>query len=102
MIQPLDGPSSQGTLSSVGTTTVVEAKVGVSPLEERKVITLQGDSRYYIYFGDGTGTPTAGTVTSNGFLAFKDAMVSLEASDSQSVYVLAVSGTVNIKIAERA
>ena len=102
MLQPLDGPSAQGTLSSVGTVTVVEAKAGVTALEDRKVITLQGDGRYYVYFGDGTGTPSAATVSSNGFLNFRNQVVSYEASNQQAVYVLAVTGTVDIKVAERA
>jgi hypothetical protein len=86
----------------VGTSSVVEAKVGSSALEERKVVTFQGDGKYYIYFGNGSSVPNAATVITNGFVAFKDSLVSIEASDSQPLYVLAVSGTVNIKLAERA
>jgi len=102
MLQPLDGPSAQGTLSSVGTVTVVEAKVGGSPLEERKVVTLQGDAKFYVYFGDGSSTPSAATVTSDGITVFKDQVTSFEASASQPLFVLALSGTVDIKIIERA
>jgi len=102
MLQPLDGPSSQGTLSSVGTVTPIEVKVGASALEDRKVITLQGDGRYYVYFGDGTSTPSAGTVSANGFLNFRNQLVSYEATNQQQIFVLAVTGTVDIKIAERA
>ena len=102
MLSPLDGPASQGTLSSVGTVTVVEAKVGVSALAERKVVTFQGDDKFYVYFGDGASTPSAATVAANGFTAFKNALVTFEASNQQPLYVLSVTGTVNIKIVERA
>ena len=102
MLQPLDGPSSQSTLSSVGTATVVEAKVGGSALAERKVVTLQGDGKFYVYFGDGSTTPNAATVIADGVTVFKDQITSFEASESQPLFVLAVTGTVNIKIIERA
>ena len=103
MLQPLDGPSTQGTLSSVGTVTVVEAIVGGSAFPERKVVTLQGVGRFYVYFGDLTvGAPSAATVSSDGFLVFKNAQVTYEATNQQPIYVLAVTGTVDIKIAERA
>jgi hypothetical protein len=102
MYQPLDGPSLQTTLSSVGTVTVVEAKVGATALAERKVVTLQGDGKFLVYFGDDSGAPSAATVTSDGITVFKDQVSSFEATGKQPLYVLAVSGTVNIKIVERA
>jgi hypothetical protein len=100
MLLALDGPSIQGVLS-VGTATVVEAKVGANPYEERQVITLQGNGKFYVYFGDGVTTPNAATVAANGFIQFKDAKDSYEAGDSQRVFLLSVSGTINIRIAER-
>lgn len=100
--QSLDGPALQGTLSGVGTATPVEVKVGGSAFSERKVVSLQGDGKFYVYFADEGVVPNAATVAADGFTQFKDALNSYEASDTQAVYVLAVTGTVNIKIAERA
>lgn len=102
MFQPLDGPSSQGLLSSVGTSTPVEVKVGGSAYEDRKVITMQGDGKFYVYFADEGETPNAATVSANGFVQFKDQVQSWEAGEQQAVWVLAVTGTVDVRIAERA
>lgn len=100
-LYPLDGPSAQVALS-VGTVTVVEAKVGASPLDERKAITLQGTGKFYVYFGDGVSTPSAATVAANGFTQFKDAKESYEAGKFQPVYLLSAAGTINVVLAERA
>jgi hypothetical protein len=102
MFKPLDGPSIQSTLASVGTVTVVEVKVGSSSLAERQAVTLQGDGKFYVYFGDGSTTPSAATVTSDGILVFKDQVMTFEAGEKQQLFVLSQSGTVNIKIVERA
>ena len=99
---PLDGPSSQ-TRVNVTTSTVVRLRVGPSELAERKVITVQPTTgNIYIYFGDGTATPNSTTVQNNGFIHYKNAIHSYEASDRQDVYMLAVSGTVSVTYAERA
>lgn len=103
MLFPLDGPSIQGVLSAVDTVTPVEVKVGASPFEERKVVTLQGDDKFYVYFGDeDASAPNAATVTAQGFTVFKNQLTSFEAKYTQPIYVLALSGTVNIRIVERA
>ena len=102
MLQPLDGPAAQTTLT-VTSSTVQEAKVGGSALEERKVITLQADQKFYVYFGDLTvGTPSSGTVSSDGIEIAKNAIATFEASTNQPVYLLAVSSTADIKVSERA
>jgi hypothetical protein len=101
MILPLDGPSAHATLS-VNATTVQEVKAGASALEERKVITIQPANKIYIYFGDGISAPSSATVIANGMTLFKDALMSFEATYMQPVYILSVSGTVSVKIAERA
>ena len=90
MLQPLDGPSVQDTLAV--TTTEVEAKVGASPFEERKVVTLQADGKLLVTFE--SGQP--------GFTLAKNGIYTFEAAYSQPVYIKAVSGTVNVVIAERA
>ena len=102
MFQALDGPSKQFILSAVTTTTPVEVKAGGSAFPERKVITLQANAKFYIYFADEGETPSAGDITSKGFIQYKNAKESYEAAGSQVVYVLAETGTVDIRGAERA
>lgn len=103
MYQPLDGPSAQSAIS-VTNSSVVEAKVGSSALAERKALTIQpvgGD--LYVYFGDGTGTtPSAATVAANGLIIYDGQKDSYEATNSQQVYILSVSGTISAVIVERA
>lgn len=101
MLEALDGPSKQGKLSGVTTSTPVEAKVGASSFEGRKVVTLQGNGKFYVYFADEGVVPNAATVSADGFLQFKDAKETYEAGPLQIVYVLAVAGTVDIVVAER-
>lgn len=102
MLKPLDGPADQTTLT-VDTTTVQEAKVGASAFPERGVVTIQPvDGKIYVYFGDGSITPSAATVIADGFEHPKTALRSYEAGPKQPVFILAQSGTVNVKIAERA
>ena len=88
---PLDGPSEQGTLSVTTSEQVV--KVGASNLEERKVVTIQPtDGKVYVSFKTGV----------TGFIVYKNQLVTFEASDKQDIFIKSVSGTVNVKIAERA
>ena len=102
MFQPLDGPSSQIKLTSVGTVTPVEVKVGADPLDDRQVITIQPTGNIRIWFASSDTTPLAATISANGFLHYKDAKESYEAGSKQKVWILAVSGTVDVIIAERA
>lgn len=102
MYEPLDGPSIQGKISSIGTGTVVEAKVGPSRFNDRKVVTIQPSSNIYIYFGDGTTTPNAATVIAGGMIVYKNAKETYEAGDRQPIFMLAVAGTANVVVVERA
>jgi len=103
MIQALDGPSKQHKLSAVGTATPVEVKDGANPaFDDRKVVTMQGDGKFYVYFANEDENPNATTVSTNGFIQFKDTKETYEAGDKQAIFVLAVSGTVDIRVAERA
>jgi len=102
MLQPLDGPSKQFKLSGVGIVTPVEVYASGSAFAERKVITLQSDSKFYIYFADEGEVPNAATVSANGFIQYKNAKESYEATGSQAVFVLSFTGTVDIRGAERA
>lgn len=101
MFQPLDGPSTQIKLTSVGTVTPVEVKVGGAPLSDRQVITMQPSGNMKVYFGSGT-VPSAATVLANGLDHFKNTKETYEAGDKQQVYVLAVTGTIDVVIVERA
>lgn len=101
MLFPLDGPSLQGT-ASVNATTPTEIKVGGSPLAERKVVTIQPlDGKLWVYFGNDATTPSQSDLQDNGFEHPKKALRSYEAGDSQKVWVLAQSGTVDVRFAER-
>ena len=100
MYLALDGPAIQGNLS-VGTVTVVEAKVGATSFVERQVITMQPSGNLYVYFANDGEVPTAVTVAANGFLQFKSAKESYEAGPMQKVYLLSAAGTISVKIAER-
>lgn len=101
MFQPLDGPSAQTKLTSVGTATPVEVKVGAAALTDRAVITMQPDGNMKVYFSDGT-TPSAATVLADGLDHYKKAKESYEAGEKQKVFVLAATGTINVIVVERA
>lgn len=102
MLQPLDGPSKQDSIS-VTTSTAVEAKVGASALVERKVVTIQPLSGMIkVYFADNNETPTPATVLAKGFEHPKKSIRTYEASETQKIFLVAVTATTNVVIAERA
>jgi hypothetical protein len=101
MYQPLDGPSAQTKITSVGTTTPVEVKVGASPLTDRQVITMQPSGDMKVYFSDGT-VPSAATILANGLDHYKKAKETYEAGEKQKIYILAASGTIDVVVVERA
>lgn len=102
MFLPLDGPSIQNTLS-VGTVTPVEARIGAAPLAERKVVTVQPiTGKCYVYFAAEGETPSAANMVAKGFVHFKNQRESYEAGDTQKLWLLSLSGTINIVVAERA
>ena len=99
---PLDGPSKQYA-KSVTDSAVVEIKDGSEALDERKVVTIYPiDGQIWVFFGDGSSTPTANDVKTKGFPHFRDQMRSYEASPSQDVWIVSDDGTVDVRIAERA
>lgn len=87
-----DGPAVYTNLSV--TTTAAEAKVGASALDERKVIGIQpldGD----IFWGyDSSVTSTT------GHKIYQDVYVEIEASEQLSVYLVAASGSIDVRISE--
>lgn len=101
MFEPLDGPSAQAKIN-VTSTVVVEAKAGSSRFTDRKVVTLQTDKDIYVYFGDGSTTPAAVTVSANGFVQYAKSKESYECGEKQTMFLLAVSTTAGVVVAERA
>ena len=88
----LNGPGTQGALSV--TTTAVEVKVGAQPLDQRAVITIQPLDGVVYYGYD------AGVTSSTGTKIFKGQIYPLEATHQLPVYVVAESGTVDVRITE--
>jgi fibrillarin-like rRNA methylase len=94
MYLPLDGPSVNSALSV--TDTAVELKVGSNRLECRTVVTIQPLDGV-IYFGF-----SSGVTASNGTKVFKGQYFSIEAGQSEEVWLIAESGeTVDVRISER-
>ena len=92
MYQPLDGPATHGAKSV--TTSAQELKVGASVLEERKVVSMQpvdGD----IYYGY-----SSGVTSSTGTKIAKGQFFSLECSSTLPIWMVASSGTVDVRITE--
>ena len=89
---PLNGPATHGSINV--TTTAIEVKVGASPFEERKVITIQPLDGVVYYGYDNTVTSSTGTKL------FKSIVFPLEASPSLSVWIIAGTGTVDVRITE--
>ncbi|RLA41030.1 MAG: hypothetical protein DRR06_16585 [Gammaproteobacteria bacterium] len=102
MLSPLDGPAKQDVVS-VDNITVVEVKVDATPMVDRKVVSLQADGKFRVYFGDGTNIPNAALLLSDGIKQPKDTLRSYEAGGAQQVFVLSDTGaSINVTIVERA
>lgn len=103
MYLPLDGPAAPAVLN-IDDVTPVEVKASSNALGERKVVTIQPfTGPIYVYFADDSGSaPSAATVAAQGFLHFNKAKETYEAGEDQKLYILAVSGSVAVRIAERA
>lgn len=87
----INGPATYGALSV--TSSPVEVKVGGSPLEDRKAISIQPLDGNIFYGFDGSVTVSTGTKLFQGEKFF------LEAGDSLSVFVVSAD-TVDTRIAE--
>lgn len=83
----------QATLT-VGTS-AVEVKVGGSPLEGRKEVTLFNNSNSILYWGY-----TNGVTTSTGTPIFKKQFITWTVSNTQPIYVIAGSASNNTRITE--
>ena len=101
MFLPLDGPALQDQ-ESVTSLAVFRVRSGVAELDDRDVVTIMPlDGKIWVYFGDGTTTPNAATVKSKGFPQFKNTLRTYEASARQEIYIVADTGTVDVRFAER-
>lgn len=101
MFQPLDGPSLQDVVN-VSSVTVFRVKVGVSEFDGREVVTIQPiDGKIWVMFGDDSTTPSAADVKNKGFEHPKKSLRSYEAGSKQPIFIVADTGTVNVRFAER-
>lgn len=102
MFLPLDGPATQAQ-EDVTSTVVFRVRAGASELEGRNVVTIQGiNGVLWVYFGDGSTTPSATQVKNAGFQQPKAAIATYEASESQPIFIVADVGTVDVRYSERA
>lgn len=94
MYLPLDGPSENGAVTVTGTAS--ELKVGASRLSERVVVTMQPlDGAIYFGFSNSV-------TSSTGTKVFKGQYFSLEAGESEQVWLVADPGeSVDVRISER-
>lgn len=76
-------------------TTAVEVKVGASKLEGRKQVSLYNNSNNIIYFGY-----TNSVTTSTGMPILKNQMITWDAGDILTIYVIAGSAGNNCRITE--
>jgi len=79
------------------TTSAIEAKVGGSALANRKNLTIHNNGTGTIYWGY-----SSGVTTTNGTPVFKDQFVSWDVGASTSVFLIAISGTQNVRVTENA
>jgi hypothetical protein len=93
-IRSSDSLHSGGTHGALSvSTTAVELRVGGSRLTNRKLVTALPDGT--IYWGY-----TNAVTTSTGTPIYKDQYVIWAADDTASIYLIAASGTKNVRITE--
>jgi hypothetical protein len=102
MFQPLDGPAAQGQ-QNVSDSVVFEVRKNATALSERDVVTIYPiDGQIWVYFGDDTASaPNAATVKAEGFPQYRDQEKTYEAGPAQPIYIVADTGTVDVRYAER-
>lgn len=90
-----DGTGIQGAIAV--TNTAIEAKVGASPLPNRKSVTVYNNGNQTIYWGY-----TNAVTTLTGTPIAKKQSVEFAVGDGQSVWLIASSGSQNVRITEAA
>lgn len=93
-INRTDSSAVYGTVSV--STTAVELKVGASPLIGRDYIIIQPKANG-VYIGYNSSV-----TVSNGIQLFKDQIISIEVGEGISVYAIADSGTIDVRVQELA
>lgn len=78
-------------------TTAVEVKVGVSRLSNRKSVTAHNNGSSTLYWGY-----TSSVTSSSGTPLFKDQFISWDVGPTQAVYIIAASGSHNVRVTEGA
>lgn len=78
-------------------TTAIEAKVGASPLSNRKLLTVYNNSNQTIYWGF-----TSGVLTTTGTPIVKGQQASWDVGDNQSIFLIASTGSNDVRITEGA
>lgn len=78
-------------------TTAVEVKVGVSRLANRKSLTAHNNSSATLYWGY-----TSGVTVANGTPLFKDQFISWDVGEDQPIFMIAGSGSNNVRVTEGA
>jgi len=78
-------------------TSAIEAKVGASPLANRKSLTVHNNSNKVIYWGY-----TSGVTTSTGSPLAKDTTAVFSVGPSTSIYLIAAGSGNNTRITESA
>lgn len=78
-------------------TLAVEVKVGVSNLANRKLVTAYNNGSATVYWGY-----TSLVTTSTGSPLLKNQQAAWEVGENQSIYLIAASGSHNIRITEGA
>lgn len=78
-------------------TTAVQVKAGGSVLSNRKTVTVFNNSNATIYWGY-----TSGVTTSSGTPIFKNQSVVWDIGPSTDIYLIAASGTNDVRITENA
>jgi hypothetical protein len=89
-----NGPGLEGALAV--STTPILLKVGASALEERAMVSIQ-PTNGVIYYGY-----TSSVTSLTGTKVFKNQLLPLEATSTLTVYLVAASGTVDVRITEKA
>lgn len=101
MLLRLDGPTLQEQ-QDVTASVVFRVRVGSSEFSERDLVTIYPlDGLIWVFFGDGVNVPSAATVKGKGFPQPKGSLRSYEAADTQHIYIVADTGTVDVRYAER-
>lgn len=97
----LDGPSKQGQ-QNVTSAAVFRVKLGTTEFSDREVVTIYPiDGKIWVFFADEGVVPTASDVKSKGFPQPKNSMRTYEATYTQLIYIIADTGTVDVRYAER-